>query len=311
MRGAALALLLLAPGYAQKVDTGLRAAVRDPMAFARYVETRSGFSWDDVTRALGVAPISARECGGEFSECTAELVTILDPEQTIVRVHGAGPSEYYFRYRKEPRGAWRFSGVYEAFSHNFSPYHQVERELGKPYLRVHVQGVRGSDIGSEVKCWFDLTAAVFDPVFCFPVRGHEGRFVGISREFESSVRTEGDAFRVDVFMRFFGSSYERLLGETRLTARYRPQPGKQASRFLDAARTENGVQAGRLSQKEFEGLLELDQGPGNEALIPYGMRGLLEIAEGGNADAREWLGELLKASKATAETQELRKLLKR
>jgi hypothetical protein len=162
-------VLVLLPLLAQDTppaqnDELVRAA-KDPYDLARFIDSHLGFDWDVLWKALGTEGEFIQPCG-KLSDgkqgCTTELITVFNPDQAILLVQGdATPADIYIRYMQEKNGRWRFSGVQEAFVHNHPRRHEVDRSFGTPFLRVGSQGIRGSDVDSEVENWYDLTRPDF------------------------------------------------------------------------------------------------------------------------------------------------------
>ena len=187
-------------------DEQLSRAARNPYDLARFIDSHLGFDWDVLWKALSTKPLMIQPCGklsGGERQCSTELITVLDPDQVILIVQGDfTPADLYLRFLQEKAGSWRFAGaVWEAI-HNHPRRHEVDRSTGKPFLRVSSQGVRGSDVDSEIEDWFDLTQPGFDPVFSFPVNGNQHRLgFGISRTIVGTISAEKNSIRVSLEVR--------------------------------------------------------------------------------------------------------------
>ena len=257
--------------------------------------------------ALGVEPLRFQPCGNPGGErCSTELLTVLDPDQTILLIQGT-PADVYLRFLSEHAGAWRFAGVHEAYIRNHPRRHQIDRSTGKPLLRISRQGVYGSGLDSEVEDWFDLTEPGFKPVFSFSVQGHEERYgLGISRSVAGTLIAGKDEINVVIDVQFSGEGHS--LGSSEYSAVYRRSKGSTES-SLQEAYAGLGHRS-KIPPTEFEDLADLAGGPSNEDLIRYALPGLKELATGGDVEAKEWLKQFLATVDDTPEVRELKALLR-
>jgi len=110
-------------------------------AFARFIDSHLALD-------LGAAMSDGKR------RCSTELITILNPDQTILVIHGDFASEdIYLRFFQEKGRLWRFGGAYASYIKNHRRRHEVDRSSGTPFLRISSQGVRGSDVDSEMEYW--------------------------------------------------------------------------------------------------------------------------------------------------------------
>lgn len=275
----------------------LARAAKNPYDFARFIDSHNGFDWNVMWSALGAEPSDLLNNRMQYS---TELITILEPDQIIVLVQGEStPFDVYLRFMQEKAGAWRFSGVYGAIIHNHPRRHEVDRSSGKPFLRVSSQGVRGSDVDCEMEDWFDLTQPGFEPVFAFPVQGHQGRIGGIGRDITATLIAQADTIHAVLAVQFSGGGHG--LGYCQYTAVYARSKGAKTFAFQNAGAGQSGI-----SRAAFD----LDEGPSDEDLIRYAFPGLKELATGNDSEAKGWLKQLLAMADNTPEVRELKALLK-
>jgi len=159
-----LAAFLIATAVAARgqAAASLASAAQSPYELARYINSHTGFAWEPLWKALGVSDPanSIFVCEAEQS-CTTELITSLDPDQTVLLIHNGTGWDAYLRYLGTPSNGWRFSGVYAPEIWPYPTRHESTRVGQKPFLRVSSRGASGSDIGSEIENWFDLTQTRF------------------------------------------------------------------------------------------------------------------------------------------------------
>ncbi len=156
-------------------------AAKSPYDLARYIDSHVGFEWGPLWNALGVGG-SLRPCENS-GDCSTELITVLDPPQTILVIDTPWETEVYVRYLGSEKEGWRQAGAHSAFIKNYPRRHSMTRVGKQPFLRVASQGVSGSGVSSEVEQWFDLSRPEFKPVFSFTSQGSQNRLgFGLNRE---------------------------------------------------------------------------------------------------------------------------------
>src|SRR5580658_6439484 len=99
----AVAIILSSVAVAQSAqEAEIALAAKSPMALARYVESRSTVDWKTLRGTLGLKEVQnwLAPCGNNFGACSAETVTVLNPDQAIVIVRGDDVSYTveYLRY---------------------------------------------------------------------------------------------------------------------------------------------------------------------------------------------------------------------
>jgi hypothetical protein len=307
------AAVLLAASLSAQSTPGdqneLSRVANNPYDLARFVDSQLGFDWGPLWKALRTEPRFIQPCGkltDGKKHCSTELITVLDPDQVIVLIQGdLTPADVYLRYLKEKTGRWHFVGAHESYVHNHPRRHEVDRSTGKPFLRISSQGIRGSDVDSEVENWFDLSQPGFEPVFSFTVQGNQRRVFGIGRRIFQTAVADKDTLDVVLQVEYFGAA--ATLGDAEYNAVYVRGPG--AKRFNFQAAFAGFGDKAKIPKAAFEELADLDEGPSNEDLIGYTMPRLKEIAAGGDGEAKEWLKHFLDSVNATPEALELRALL--
>jgi hypothetical protein len=138
MRCLAAAMIFASFAHAQTAPTNeIAAAAKSPIALARYVEAHSSaLDWDALWNALGTpAPKTLYPLCGDQSidngyRCFTEIVSVVDPDQSILVVESSGVRSHdvYIRYLQDAQGGWRFAGVQTAVLYdNYLRRHEVER----------------------------------------------------------------------------------------------------------------------------------------------------------------------------------------
>jgi hypothetical protein len=97
---------------AQSSDDLARAS-KSPYNLARYIDSHLGFRWEPLWTALGVVDkdVNLFPCETR-GDCTTELITFLDPDQTILHVQDGAAWDTYLRYVGTPTTGWRFAGSF-------------------------------------------------------------------------------------------------------------------------------------------------------------------------------------------------------
>ena len=120
----ALAILAI-PIYAQNTA--------NPYDLARSIDSRN-VDWASIWRKLGVTkPPDMPRCEIDW-QCSADVITVLNPSQAIVVVV-AKPEDVYLRFLGDGAG-WRYAGHHIALKKNFGERYEISRTLGKSFLRV-------------------------------------------------------------------------------------------------------------------------------------------------------------------------------
>lgn len=164
----------LVSSLAQAQD--IASVSKSPLDLARYVESHADVDWRALFAALRVPQREhwVPPCGARGDDPrSAQVVTVLDPDQQIVIIHSGllAVDDVYLRYMKQGQG-WRFAGAFSAYVKNYPRRYEVFRFNSKPFLKIasdHSQ--TGFFLLQEVEDWFDLTQPGFDPVFSFTAEG--------------------------------------------------------------------------------------------------------------------------------------------
>ena len=288
------------------------------MALAHYVESHSTIDWKSLRSALGLdeSQYWIAPCGSNFpaaeAPCSAEAVTVANPEQAIVIIRG-GDFSYtveYLRYLQDPKGDWQFAGENSAFKKDGPSHHEVMRVGGKAFLKIssnHSQA--GVGVSQEIEDWFDLTQPDLEPVFSFTVDGGDGRFgFGVSRNIHAqcSLSQASGLEKIDLILNvhFVGLGFD-------LEAMYLGIYERPANAKKFTLRTAYSVLDRRtmISAKDFEELADPFKGPSNEKLLIYALPGLQKIAAGSDPNAKKWLQSVLSFVQDTPEKRTLLEIL--
>ena len=311
----AAAMILSSVASAQSAqEAEIALAAKSPLTLARYVESHSTVDWKALRSALGLKESEYwfAPCGGNFGACSAETVTVANPDQAIVIIRGKGRSyaDEYLRYLQDGKGGWQFAGENSAYKRNGPSNHELVQLGSKPFLKIssnHSQN--GAGIQQEVEDWFDLTQPGFEPVFSFTPDGSAGGFeFTIARTMKAQSRFSQAAGleRIDTSLdvRFeatpgldvqgtYVGVYERHADEKQFTLR-------NAYAGLDLRTT--------IPTKDFEDLADPFTNPAKETFLVYALPGLQKIATGSDPDARQWLQSILDHAKDTPEKRTLLEL---
>src|ERR1035438_10383772 len=91
----AATIILSSVAFAQTVqDAEIAATAKSPVALARYVESHKTVDWKALRSTLGLKESQywLAPCGSNFpaaeAPCSAETVTVANPEQAIVIIRG-------------------------------------------------------------------------------------------------------------------------------------------------------------------------------------------------------------------------------
>ncbi len=163
-----LAFVLFASiAFAQSdVDAELAKAAKSPYDLARFVDSHQEFDVAALWKALGAKSLLA----GPRCRFTEELISVVNPFQVIVHLHDIRRnfvmSIFVIGVRAERRNEHvAIRGAVCKRGQRYYEPHQEVRHIGpKPYFLATEQGVSGSDWGSQIENWFDLTLPTFEPV---------------------------------------------------------------------------------------------------------------------------------------------------
>lgn len=316
----AAAIILSSVAFAQTVsEAEIALAIKSPLALARYVESHRTVDWKALRSALSLKESEYwfAPCGGNApangSRCSAETLTVANPDQAIVIVRSGDFSytDEYLRYLRRPNRSWKFAGENSAPKRNGPSNHALVRLGAKPFLKIssnHSQN--GVGVQQEVEDWFDLTLPDFEPVFSFTPDGSAGGFgftIARAMKAQSNFSQATGLERIDTTLnlRFEGTpglelqgtyvgAYERYANEKKFTLR-------TAYSGLDRHT--------KIPTKDFEDLANPFTNPAKETFMVYALPGLTKIAAGSNADDRRWLRDFLDHAKDTPEKRMLLELL--
>jgi len=312
----AAAMILCPVAFAQTAqEAEIALAVKSPTTLARYVESHSAIDWKALRSALGLkeeVPWLA-PCGGDFGECSAEIVALASPDQAIVIIRGGGLSfaAEYLRYLLGANGDWQFAGENSASKRNGPSNHEVMRVGGKPFLKIssdHSEG--GAAISQEIEDWFDLAQPDFEPVFSFTVDGSQGRWgFGVSRTVhaQASLSQTPGVERIDMILSVQFDGMRGLNANAWYSGVWERSANERKFALLRACTEMFCKEA--MSTKDFEDLADPVNGPSNEKLLEYALPGLQEIAMGSDPEAKQWLQSILDHAKDTPEKRTLLDLL--
>jgi hypothetical protein len=219
--GALVALGLALVWQGCGTETGIVLAARSPYELARYIDSHRNFEWAPLEKALelGGGLMSCEAIG----DCPVELITVLEPQQTLLLVDTPGGNELIVRYFGDGSRGWQRAGAEVFWIKNYQPRHAVTNIGRKPFLRVSQQGSSGSDISSENEAWFDLTRRDFKAVFGFQPDGIQSRLsFGISRHIKAhaSPRVDGEIEAIEVYASVRYSIWSVELGQEDVCGTY-------------------------------------------------------------------------------------------
>jgi len=317
-------ILLLAAAAAACIRadgaSDLAGAAQSPFEIERFVETHVAFEWNPLWKALkltddtGLPACEERPDAGR--DCSSELITVLDPEQTIVLLrHILSRFEVYLRYvpQKTLGGGsqWRFAGHYQPNVKYFPPRHRIVTFGKRPFLAVTEQGGAGTGLSSEVESWIDLTQGSLKPVLWYTSQGTMHPFPsGIGRSVGGTVVTLNESPFESVQVAYtIDFSFEDVNGITL-------NLGQRRDRAVFVRRSPNSEFAldeglSEVSGKQIESLYEdLDSEITNEDFLKYDLEFLKEIASGAETPQKQWLRQFLADCRETPEKQQLRTAFK-
>jgi hypothetical protein len=317
LAGLLIAACVVARGQA---PASLASAAKSPYDLARYINSHTGFSWDPMWKTLGVGEADA---GNLFpcenrQDCTTELITFLDPDQTILLIHDSIPWDAYLRYPGTPSTGWRFAGAYVPLRRYFEKRHESARVGSKPFLRISNQGASGSDIGSEIEDWFDLTQPDFKPAFSFSPQGwgldHINEPAGaVNHRYRASatVDEEGPGESVSLLTEISfharDNNGEYDLGSASYVGVYRRDPGQKRFSIRRAYPVLN--ESAPIPNQRFETLAGQLTFTDQEILVCILDR-LKQIASGPDKPEKRQLRKFVAQGKDTPEKRALQALLR-
>jgi hypothetical protein len=274
----AATIILSSVAFAQNPE--IAVAAKSPITLARYVESHSIVDWKALrsTLSLKESQYWLAPCGSNFraaeAPCSAETVTVANPEQATVIIRG-GDFSYaveYLRYLQDPKGGWQFAGENSAFKKDGPSHHEVMRVGGKPFLKIFSNHSQvGMGISQEVEEWFDLTQSDFEPVFSFTVDGGENRFsFGVSRNIHAqcSLSQPSGLERIDLILSVHLEGPGLDLEAMYLGIYERPANAKKFTLRIAYSGLDHRT---TISTKDFEELADPFEGPSNEKLLVYAL----------------------------------------
>jgi hypothetical protein len=284
----------------------LTTAAKSPYDLAQYVENHRDITWGSLWPTLGVKSDDVLFGGCDHGRaCSVELITVLGPRQTIVRVSQPGLAEMYLRFLETGATQWQFAGLFSPYVKYFEPRHELVKFGKKPFLLVTGQGYSGSGVSTELQSWMDLTGSDLKPVFRFTRKGYISmNGFDVSREVYANVislETEPDE-RITIArgVRFIFEGSPKVLSLGMISGRsvYTRQPdGKFA---FDPIHSAAPAEAEELYEH-----LELT----HEDFLRYDIEHLKRFASGPDGPEKRWLRKFLTECENTAEKRALEALL--
>jgi hypothetical protein len=304
-----IVLFLFALAAAAGENEELAQAAKSPYGIARFVDTHIRFEWEPLWKGLGISDVFLPSCGdGGRKDCTAEMVTILDPFQVILILHHeASMFEVYLRFLRpsgpDSSGAWKFGGYHNPFVKYFPPRHRTLRLGKKQFFLVTGQGAAGSGISSEIEDWMDLSLPKFEPVLSVTTKADYFSWPG------------GVGLEIDAFTLF----PEAELGETikvYYTARFSFNGGQlsvsKSDRVTYVRSGEKFVVDASRSTRPKADIENLYGGdiPDYSDYPRYLFTEFKKIATGPSDELKDWLKRFLKSCEDTRQKRELLALLR-
>ncbi|MFN7925392.1 MAG: hypothetical protein U0Q16_35160 [Bryobacteraceae bacterium] len=315
MRRLLFAAVVLSCGFSGFADDEeIERLAGSPLELAKFVETHSNFEWAPLWRALKHESFLP-SCSAGFQgvpPCSSEVITVADPLQLIVILeHESSGFQVFLRYRSNGPGKWRHSGSYSPFVKYFHPEHRVTRLGGKPYLVVTGQGAAGLGVSGKLESWIDLTREKFEPCLSFtssshflPTGDHPGRetrglMTSYSADPEQSVTV---AYHVEFTARA-GDSKVRVVERSDKVVYVRAKSGN----FEMAPRLSTATKEQVEMFYEGSALDDFDK----KGFLRFNLGGLNSVARGNDTKLRDWLEKYLADGPETAESRDLKELMKR
>ena len=310
-----VALVLFAQAAPAQDDELVRAA-KSPYDLARFVASHPDHDWRQFFKSLGVeAPVCGKQ-NPMASGCEAELISVVDPDQTILLLSGGSNFDAYLRYFGRPGGPWTYAGLQLAHLWNHPRRHELRRAGGVPFLLVWAQGIRGSGVDEEREIWYDLTQPRWKEVFSTLSSGWSGGFTAFERKETGFTTVNAGGITAFLSVRLEGGDVD--LGSFDCTATYAGPSIHGPFSVRDAS---CGLQ--RIPPEDFLALEAIDpigraKVPTIEQLISFDFPYLEDIAKRGDSAAKRFLQSLLLGPRPaslppiqpTPEVQKLRALLR-
>ncbi len=308
-----LGVLALTGTICAAQESGLAGVAQSPYDLEQYIETHAVIRWQplwDAWKLRDRPHLTDCEERSSGHSCSPELMTVLHPYQMIEIVHDeSGGAEAYFRFLPvEGEGSqhWRFAGAFEP-ARGIRTEHRLVMFGNKPYLAITGQGMRGSNLSSQIEEWIDLTASDFRPVFSYTVRGEKkmpGQISLVVTGTVASLRRDPERIEVHYSATFtLGGDLSRPLGTSRDAAVY-SHTADERFQF-----DEKYSKSGRRAVFDiYENLLEHVT---PEEYLSDDLPGLKQAASGRDEAAKRALEALLEHCKDTPEKRELLTLLRR
>jgi hypothetical protein len=309
-RSALLLLSCLAASAQPTAD--LVQASKSPYDLARFIDSHTGFDWNPLWKTLGIGDSDARylfPCENRGS-CTTELIVFLDPDQTILHIHDGAVWDTYLRYLGTPNSGWRFSGAFTPMFRYFPQRHETARVGNKPFLKISTQGVNGSDWGSEIEKWFDLTQPDFAPVFSFSPQGWGLDYLGgppvirVNHSYHTYAYVDSNDpgetinLSIDISFKAGDDTSEYDLGSATYVGVYKRNQGQKKFSLRTAYPILDSHTPIPIPRFEaLDGGIEFK----NEEVLFYILTPLKRIASSSDTPAKRWLRKLLVTCKDTPE----------
>ena len=315
-------ILLASLGIAATQASGqeLAAAAASPEKLAKFVETHNDFSWQPLWNALNIhdaeifLPMCEEDTEGVLG-CSAELIRVDDPPQTIVVLeHKDSGFQVFLRYQRTGKDAWQFAGAFAPLAKYFRLEHRITRLGRKPFLVTTSQGISGTGLSSKIECWIDLTRRKFEPVFDVPAEGHYYPFPnGIARETRGKVVSLAAipveritvAFHVDFELYEDGpAGNEREVGLAERSDTVVFARGSQGNFKIDP-------RLSTATEQQVDDVYDINDDPdvSNKEFLKFNLKELSAIA-GRKTDARRaWLIKFLQNCPDTLESRKLKALV--
>src|SRR5205809_6190100 len=104
-------------------SSGLIQSSKSPYELEQYIKSHASFNWEPLWKSLGVqvSPLPLEQS----AECTTDLLTVLEPAQTILAIGGPWESAIYVRYFGSNSEGWRRGGAYTAYLTDYPRRHEL------------------------------------------------------------------------------------------------------------------------------------------------------------------------------------------
>ena len=269
----------------------LARAGQSPAALESFVGEHWAFDWAPLWQALGITgavhlPACADRANG--SDCSAHLISIRQPEQTIVLLrHEPSHQEVYLRFLAEPPGGWRFAGHYQPRVANAPGEHRTVWLGEKPHLAV-----MDAAASRKQETWLDLTQPEMRPVFRYTVEG-ESAGGPVSRRVRGKVVAQ-QAEPVESITVKYSVEFRADAGALRL--------GQREDEVVYTRQSGGGFVLDARAKRLYE---DLDTGLSNEEFLRDDLGPLRGIAAGPVTAEKRWLRDFLPQCGDTAENRQV------